>query len=598
MESTNREVAYVGVGIDTARYGHHVTFLKPDRQPAAASMQFEESGDGYKRFQERLGQLHRKYPAAELRIHIDAAGQYATNLEHNVRTLDLPITVSVGEPKRNKDYRQAVFPKRKADATESHAMARFAVAEQPVATIGVSEEIYALREIAGRLESQVKTTTQTVNRLHNLLARVFPELGRIAPAMSAQWVLTLLKKYPTPARIAAAQMSSLKAIPHLQEAKAAKIQAAAKTTVASFQGHFAESLVQQAVEQVQHSQLLEKQLEKLLLGAFDTLPRSGHFQVSTIPGIGAVTAAVLVAKIVSVDRFATAEKLVGYFGVFPEEQSSGVDRQGRPQIHTRHMSHKGNDLVRRYLFCAAKSAITHNPAVRALYKRLRARGTRGDVALGHAMRKLLHLVFAVWTTDQPFDENHHPWETIEGEHQSTAATHEDESTQEAAGHKREVLPARKVVTAAKTNLDSRQAPVKESRSSCPTGSIDFAYVREQITIEQVLRQLGHWDSLKGRGPQRRGPCPIHRSQRVRSRSFSVNLDKNVFQCLSSDCGAHGNALDLWGAVKGQKIYDAAISLAETLGIELQRNNREAGTRNSKSKKTKAKQKGVITPDAT
>ena len=34
----------------------------------------------------------------------------------------------------------------------------------------------------------------------------------------------------------------------------------------------------------------------------------------------------------------------------------------------------------------------------------------GDVAIGHCMRKLLHLVFAVWKTNRPFDEKHFPWE--------------------------------------------------------------------------------------------------------------------------------------------------------------------------------------------
>src|SRR5437660_4164983 len=74
------------------------------------------------------------------------------------------------------------------------------------------------------------------------------------------------------------------------------------------------------------------------------------------------------------------------------------------------MSRKGNDLARHYLWNAARSAMVHNPAIRALYRRLRAKGTRGDVALGHCMRKLLHLVFAVWKTNRPFSKDHFPWE--------------------------------------------------------------------------------------------------------------------------------------------------------------------------------------------
>src|SRR5207253_2914897 len=106
---------------------------------------------------------------------------------------------------------------------------------------------------------------------------------------------------------------------------------------------------------------------------------------------------VLVATIGTSDRFTTPEQLVGYLGIFPEEDRSGVDKDGQPvPAGTRRRSRQGNDLVRHYRGNAARSAITHNTAIRALYKRLRANGTRGDVALGHGRRKLLHLVFAVW----------------------------------------------------------------------------------------------------------------------------------------------------------------------------------------------------------
>src|SRR5206468_3286391 len=104
-----------------------------------------------------------------------------------------------------------------------------------------------------------------------------------------------------------------------------------------------------------------------------------------------------VAKMVSIDHFDKPESVVAYFGVFPEESSSGVDKSGRPvPPGTLSMSRQGNDLVRSCLWNAAKSAILHNPVIRSLYARQRAQGKRGDVALGHCMRKLLHLVFAVW----------------------------------------------------------------------------------------------------------------------------------------------------------------------------------------------------------
>jgi hypothetical protein len=210
----------IGVGIDTARYGHRVSFLRPDRKPAAKPLTVMENRAGYQALQERITQLHEHHPNAHFHVRIDAAGQYAVNLEQFLRGLKLAMTISVGEPKRNKDYQKAHFPKRTTDDTESQAMARFAVVEQPDATPAPSEPMILLREIAGRLQAQVKQTTRAINRLHNLLARVFPELATLTEDIGVGWVLKLLDKYPTAERIAAAHRSSLEKIPYLSAEQA------------------------------------------------------------------------------------------------------------------------------------------------------------------------------------------------------------------------------------------------------------------------------------------------------------------------------------------------------------------------------------------
>src|ERR1700732_382712 len=190
--STRVPLDRIGVGIDTARYGHRVSFLRPDRQPAAKPITVLESRAGYQSLQERLEQLHEQHPQAHFHVRMDAAGQYATNLEHFLRGLALPITLSIGEPKRNKDYQKAHFPKRTTDDTESQAMARFAIVEQPAATPPPTPQMSLLREVAGRLQAQVKQTTRAINRLHNLLARVFPELATLVHDFRARWLLNLL----------------------------------------------------------------------------------------------------------------------------------------------------------------------------------------------------------------------------------------------------------------------------------------------------------------------------------------------------------------------------------------------------------------------
>ena len=555
----------IGVGFDTARYGHHVTFLLPNLQPACPSCEIVESHQGYQRVLQQLLALQQRHGDVHFHIRLDAAGQYAANLEIFLRALPFPKTITVGDPARNSNYRKAIFPKRKADPAESYCAARFALVEQPRETPATPTAFQSLREIVQRLEGQTRQSTRLTNQLHNVLARVFPELATLITDLQAAWVLQMLNQYPTPAQLARCRLASLTAIPHLSEDKALPIQQAAAVSVASFSGDAAAALVRQLVAQLRQSTAACSQLKELMSAAYEQLPTN---HLDSIPGIGAATAAVLTAKIVGIDRFATPNHLVAYFGLFPEEDSSGADKNGtaKPGRPTP-MSKKGNDLVRKYLWFAAQTAIVHNPAIKALYRRLRSRGARGDVALGHCMRKLLHLAFAVWKTRKPFDPKHYPWQTpldeVAGGNEKTA------------GHKPSVNSASKVVTAATPNVNpddsaSKSTSANSDQPGAPatTGGIDYAALRAQISMEQVLAHLGCLNKLKGSGPQRRGACPLHDAGDSRQRTFSVHLGKKVFQCFHPPCGAHGNVLDLWAAIHRLPLYEAAKHLAHTFGLSL------------------------------
>jgi transposase len=580
MSSPTVTKTVIGVGFDTARYGHYATFLREDLQPAAKPVEFLETRSGYRALEQRFAKLAHQHPGVHFQIRVDAAGQYATNLLAFLHHFPWPKTISVGDPLRNKRYREVHFPKRKTDAAESYACARFALVEAPNSTPPVSPELATLQEVTSRLEFQVKQSTREVNRLHNLLGRVFPELAILQNDISAGWVLKLLDKYPTAERIARAKPQSLLAIAYLPKKKAGEIHRVAGQSVAAERGTVVEELVRQSVRGLRQSLDSERKLKQLLEKAFDALPDQRVRQIASIKGIGKQTAAVLVAKIVSIDRFPSADHLTSYFGVFPEEDTSGVDKRGKPiPPGTMRMSRKGNDLVRKHLWMAAMVAKGSNPQVRALYARLQARGRRGDVALGHCMRKLLHQVFAIWTSGKAYDPQYRK-QTDASANEPIDSSELGPEENKVAGRKQGNRPEGKAVTATTSTVSSTTVTVNSPKESVlevtdgvaeATGSVDFAYVRSQITMERVLRHLGYFDRLRGRGLQRRGPCPIHGTKRARGRTFSVHLGKDVFQCFHPPCGAAGNVLDLWSAIHRLTPYEAARHLAQTFDLQLTRN---------------------------
>jgi transposase len=593
----------IGVGFDTSRYGHYAAFLHAELQPAGPDLMVVESALGYQQLRQRLDVIAAKHAGqVHFQMRLDVAGCYADNLLAFLHALPYRKTISCGDPERNKNYRVAIFGSKKSDPIEAHACARFAVTENPKPTPMLTPAMRTLGQIASRLESQTRQNTRVLNQLHNLLARTFPELACLVKDLGAAWLVHVLQRYPSAARLAKARPSALQKIPYLPHELIPALLEHARASVASLTGPAIETLVLGLASQVKDAQVRQKSLEKLLVEAYRQLPAN---HLDTIPGIGPVTAAILTAKIVDPNRFPLPSKLTGLFGIFPVQASSGIDRDGNARLPVRMiMSKRGNDLVRRYLWMAALSAAQHNPAVRPLYQRVRAKHPdQPSIAIGHVMAKLLRIALALWKTGKPFDRQHYPWDKPAHlpPHADTPPQQETPPATEpaaaenpqAAGHKNPARPERSVVTTAcgtssvpeaaaagngatrsqetprtsDLTVSADRATPSDLPRSQPAVSpwLDFTQLKGQLPIQRVLEHLDLFTQFRGRGSQWRGPCPVH--GQGKGRSFSVHLEQNIFQCFHAPCAIKGDVIDLWAAIKGLPLREAALELVTLFHLE-------------------------------
>jgi len=118
--------------------------------------------------------------------------------------------------------------------------------------------------------------------------------------------------------------------------------------------------------------------------------------VAGIKGVGLLTAATVVNRIGTIQRFASADQLKAYLGIYPCLRQSGKSN-GRAR-----MAKHGDRLVRHQLFNCAKSAARFNPACRALFERLVQKGHSSLFAWIAVMRKLVQIIYGVL-------KNHTPW---------------------------------------------------------------------------------------------------------------------------------------------------------------------------------------------
>jgi transposase len=121
----------------------------------------------------------------------------------------------------------------------------------------------------------------------------------------------------------------------------------------------------------------------------------------SIPGIGKLTAAKLLAESQHLAHYRSARQAAAYAGLTPRQHQSGSSVRGKTRL-----SKTGNSRMRKALYLPAIVAMRYNPVIRALAQRLRERHKAPMVIVGAAMRKLLHLAYGVLKTKKPYDSLH------------------------------------------------------------------------------------------------------------------------------------------------------------------------------------------------
>lgn len=146
-----------------------------------------------------------------------------------------------------------------------------------------------------------------------------------------------------------------------------------------------------------------KKVEKLMEQALrsDDKLWSKVENLLTIKGIGLKTIAIIIGETQGFALIKNQRQLSSYCGYDVVRRESGTSIKAKTKI-----SKKGNSQVRSALYFPAMVASRHNTKLKAVYKRLLANKKEKKVALVALQRRLLVLMYALWKTDQPYNENY------------------------------------------------------------------------------------------------------------------------------------------------------------------------------------------------
>lgn len=380
-------------GIDIGKHQHSLCLLDAEGRRLQPDLTVTNDRPGF-------DQLHRVLApyAGQLRIGLEATGHYWLGLYDSLTQQSYPVVVL--NPLQVRAYRKVDLRKRKTDRVDAYWIAdflRFAHAAEHAAETPAVLQLRELSRFRFRLVQQIGDGKR---KIISILDRVFPEYEQLFSDVFLRTSRQLLAEAVTAEEFARLDLSELTeqlqraSRGHFGARKAAEIQAVARHSVGV-------TFLTDAVHVEMRCLLQQLELLQAQVAAveaeLEALMAQLNQYLTTIPGIGLATGAMLVAEIGNVQRFETLEKLVAYAGI-----DATVVQSGQFEGDRCHMSKRGSHYLRYALWQAAIAALLHNAELKAFYDKKRAEGKPHGVAVGAVCRKLLSRIYIILREQRPY----------------------------------------------------------------------------------------------------------------------------------------------------------------------------------------------------
>lgn len=384
------------VGIDVGKRNHEATILDNNGKELCGSIKFSNSNEGVAKLLSKITNVK------DATFGLEATGHYWLPLYCNL--VSRGFNVLVLNPIQSDSLRNMYIRKTKTDKKDSFIIADILrIGRFP--TSGLADEQILRLQTLTRLRFEfIDQITSLKNRLIAVLDRIFPEYESIFSNVFIKSSKELLKNTPTPEEILEFDLSELTKVlktnskGHFGASKAQELQDKAAS---SFGITIAlDSFTLELKLLLAQIEFVEEQIKQIDSNIKELMKDIKTF-ITTIPGIGNVSGASILAEIGNINRFASAKKLVAYAGLDSTTYASGQFIGTRPKI-----SKRGSPYLRRALWAAAVVAKKSNPILADYYQKKIGQGKHPQSAIGACARKLTHLIYYILKEQKPFDPNY------------------------------------------------------------------------------------------------------------------------------------------------------------------------------------------------
>lgn len=379
------------IGIDISKFKHNCAVIDSQGEVVTPSWSFFNTHEGFASLNQLLTGLK-----GEKRIGFEATGHYGQNLKLFLETNGFafmefnPLMI-----KRFVDSK--TLRRTKSDPIDAMSIAQYMMTVDFKPYPKSFYHIEALKSLTRFRDSLIRQRSRQLVELTNILDKVFPEFKPFFKGRFSVTALYILENYSSPEKIANMNIKSYELLRSRSKGKFttadfAQLKLLAKNTVGSPSAFL---LSEMSIILDIYSQMDAKvqELEEQIISLVNDM----NPPMLSIPGIGHMSAAVILSEFGDFNNFKNASKLLSFAGLEPGYYQSGTSE------HSGRMVKHGSSHLRYTLMNCCIPLIRSDIVFAEYYAKKRAEGKPYRVALSHVVKKLLRVIYAIQTKNVLYD---------------------------------------------------------------------------------------------------------------------------------------------------------------------------------------------------
>ena len=385
------------VGIDVASRKHDYFMLQKEtgtvfRKKAVTVPNTEQ---GYEKLRADIESFSGVTGDSDIRIGLESTGIYSTNIMMFLTEQKYKVMM-INPILTNMTRKATGVHAPKNDNTDAQIICKY-VADNSDKFTPYTTTLYhkdMLKSLSRKRFLIVNDLRKAKLAVNNLIQLVFPELKTLFSNIYGGSAIAILREYGcSPRKIARGRAEKIASMLHGRcKCTAVEIIEAAKHTI-GVRSDCYEFELQDAVAELEHvQQRVDMYTARIKSIVNETCP-----DILSIPGVGYVTAGLIMGEIGDIERFHTSDSLVSFSGIDSRVYESGEYKAGHCAPTKR-----GSKYLRYGLFQISRVIWQWDPVFKEYYEKKKAEGKHYYVILGHIQKKVTRVIYSVLKTGKKY----------------------------------------------------------------------------------------------------------------------------------------------------------------------------------------------------